>query len=269
MRIKKLDGLRGLFSIMIIFLHYPKQYSPDWFYDFFIIRQSDKFVDFFFILSGFVISLNYSSLDSLKQLIVFIKKRFARLFPLLFFTSTLFFVLILISRLLIFQIFPENFFVSDYNFSYRLNEFFDGVLFLNSTPILGTTYGTNSPSWSISAEMLSYFAFGFITYFFSKRYKDFFFAIIIIISTVILYETGNFFTTIDYGFLRGFLGFSTGYFVYRISSKKINFNNILELLLTILLCFIFYFANNLFNQFRYKNFCISVKIPKLNYISYI
>ena len=59
MRINKLDGLRGIFSIMIVLLNYPQEFIPDWFtYNFFIF-ESYVFVDFFFVLSGFVISYNY------------------------------------------------------------------------------------------------------------------------------------------------------------------------------------------------------------------
>ena len=88
MRITQLDGLRGLFSVLIIFLHYPKEYLPSYIYENFIIRNSFIFVDFFFVISGFVISYNYSKTNL--DLKLFLKKRIIRLYPLLFYTSFIF-----------------------------------------------------------------------------------------------------------------------------------------------------------------------------------
>ena len=66
MRIEKLDGLRGLLCIGILVFHYQQNefcfgnHFPSFIADFFLIKQSYTFVDFFFALSGFVISLNYN-----------------------------------------------------------------------------------------------------------------------------------------------------------------------------------------------------------------
>ncbi len=61
MRIKKLDGMRGVFSLMVVVFHYPKDYLPKIIHNNFLVVNSDSFVDFFFVLSGFVIS--YSNYD--------------------------------------------------------------------------------------------------------------------------------------------------------------------------------------------------------------
>ncbi len=47
MRINKLDGLRGIFSLMVVLFHYRSEYIPDFIHNNFIIRQSGYFVDFF------------------------------------------------------------------------------------------------------------------------------------------------------------------------------------------------------------------------------
>ena len=55
MRITKLDGLRGIFSIMIVFYHYYDKFIPSAIYDNFLVKSSYSFVDFFFVLSGFFV----------------------------------------------------------------------------------------------------------------------------------------------------------------------------------------------------------------------
>lgn len=90
MRITKLDGLRGIFSVMVVFHHFTPEILPSSIYNNFFVRQSWLFVDLFFILSGFVIALNYPSIDQRQSFISFIKKRFIRLYPLLFFSVATF-----------------------------------------------------------------------------------------------------------------------------------------------------------------------------------
>ena len=85
MRIHKLDGLRGFCSLMVVFYHYPQSFLPDFIFRNFFIRESWSFVDFFFVLSGFVISYNYSTLSNPNDFWLYIKKRIIRLYPLLFF----------------------------------------------------------------------------------------------------------------------------------------------------------------------------------------
>jgi len=56
-RVAQLDGLRGLFSIMVLLFH--SEYRKSFFENVYLIQNADLFVDFFFVLSGFVIGLNY------------------------------------------------------------------------------------------------------------------------------------------------------------------------------------------------------------------
>ena len=81
MRIHKLDGLRGFCSLMVVFYHYPQPFLPDFIFSNFFIRESWSFVDFFFVLSGFVISYNYSTLSNsndfwLEEIITFFAPNF-------------------------------------------------------------------------------------------------------------------------------------------------------------------------------------------------
>jgi peptidoglycan/LPS O-acetylase OafA/YrhL len=240
MRIKKLDGLRGVFSLMIVFYHYPDIYLPQSFYNNFFIRQSYIFVDFFFILSGFVISLNYVDglSGSFTKLRDFFKKRLIRIYPLLIFTSTFYLLFEILSRLIL----PNNYFTSEPLFTDKLISYLDSVLFMNSTPILGTTDEINPPSWSISAEMLSYFLFGFIVYNFKKK-ANIIFSCLIACSLGILFYYGNFFEWNKLGFLRGFVGFFLGYFLFQTGSKSKEFKSYWEWIIMGFLIFLMFLLN--------------------------
>ena len=91
MKIKYLESLRGLASFFIVILH-AGIFAPILKIDFII--NGYLFVDFFFILSGFVIAYNYlNKLKDRNQFLFFIKRRFLRLYPLhFFFINNLFFV---------------------------------------------------------------------------------------------------------------------------------------------------------------------------------
>jgi hypothetical protein len=97
-RIHSLDGLRGILCLFVVFHHYDAKYIPPFFFENFIIRQADLLVDFFFIISGFVISYNYKRIGNIEEAKSFLKKRFFRLYPLLLYTTTLYFLFEIISR---------------------------------------------------------------------------------------------------------------------------------------------------------------------------
>lgn len=79
MRIKELDAFRGLAALSVVIYHYTTIYAKD-----FGVESSLYFpygwlgVPFFFILSGFVITLTIERCKSSWQ---FLKKRFIRLYP--------------------------------------------------------------------------------------------------------------------------------------------------------------------------------------------
>ena len=81
-RFEVLDSFRGIFAICVVFFHarYLGSVTET---DFF--RGSSTFVDFFFILSGFVLTHSYAYNENLKFKMFFISRTF-RLFPLHFAT---------------------------------------------------------------------------------------------------------------------------------------------------------------------------------------
>ena len=246
-RITKLDGLRGIFSIAVVLYHYPIEYLPDYLGDLFLIRESYIFVDFFFVLSGFVIALNYYDIKRKNQFFIYLKKRFSRLYPLLFSTTLIFWLVAVLYYAFSKLILNTGHDVAPFSLKLHLInptiKFLETVLFLNSMPLIRTTggFGMNGPSWSISAEMVSYIIFGIISISFASSARSSVLKWIVAVSCYILYLNGDFFSTGDYGFLRGVIGFSFGYFVWEFyAEKRILVSNWLEYLVPVILIFLMY-----------------------------
>lgn len=239
MRINKLDGFRGIFSLMVVLFHYNKNFVPEYIYNQFLIRQSYMFVDFFFVLSGFVISLNYNLLNTKSDFFNYIKKRFIRLFPLLIFTVIVFNVVEILGP----HLFPNQFNTPN-TLSENISKSIDTIFFTNSTPLLGSSNGMNYPSWSISSEMISYLLFGLIMINFRK--KMIVFSLVILSSFIFLYFTQlGLKVNGDFGFIRGFYSFFIGVFVYKsYSIYKVSFNSFHEILTLFLIIIILYLINN-------------------------
>ena len=253
MRITKLDGLRGIFSLMIVLLHYREIYLPQYLHQFFFIRQAYTFVDFFFVLSGYVIAYNYHNLSKWNDFKIYIKKRFIRLFPLLIFTATLALFLDLIGNYLM----PTMVNNVD-SLNVLILRYLDTLFFTNSCPILGSTSGMNGVSWSISSEMISYLVFGLVSIISLKTNRNLLLGLIIILAAIFSIYNGSYINTGDYGFIRGLICFNLGYFVWKISQKKFIVNNFFEYLLPILLLLIFYISNKKLFGYNKEMFTLAI-----------
>jgi peptidoglycan/LPS O-acetylase OafA/YrhL len=210
-RVEQLDGLRGIFSIMVI-AHHHSAFKESVFYDNFFVINSSLFVDFFFVLSGFVIAVNY--LDNLNDgysFFHFVKKRFIRLYPLLFYTEIV---------MIVASVAGDNSPLKNSQnlpFEYYRATLIKTLTFLGSTPLFGNLMGNNYPAWSISAEMISYLVFGLVVLFFG-RFRFYVLGLIMILCTAFIISNGEYLLAYDYGFVRGLLCFCTGVFtcvVYR------------------------------------------------------
>ena len=248
MRIDKLDGLRGFCSLMVVFYHYPQSFLPDIIFGNFFIRESWSFVDFFFVLSGFVISYNYSTLSNTNDFWLYIKKRFIRLYPLLFFTTIVF---------LLFKVFSDHFFPdlvsSPKSIKLYLLDTCNTLLMLNSTPVFGETskyLGMNHPSWSVSAEFISYVLFGLSSLFFFNKKNLFSFVTICLCIVVYVVKEQFAFSNYTWFFLRGIIGFNIGCIIYWLFTKKFSVNNNLEHILPLLIVSVSYFFHSY--EFTFK-----------------
>jgi peptidoglycan/LPS O-acetylase OafA/YrhL len=80
-KIYQLESLRGIAAVMVVLYHCAGRAK----FEIAFANNFYLFVDFFFVLSGFVIALNYSGkIDTKNDFFDFQFKRFLRLYPLHF-----------------------------------------------------------------------------------------------------------------------------------------------------------------------------------------
>ena len=153
--IESLDCYRGVAALSVAAIHFNINSSL-----FNSKFANGLFVQMFFVLSGFVLLINYiNNIHSLNDLIKFIKKRILRLYPLhLFFL--LIFLIIEIAKYFIFikyNLLPNEKIFEKNNF-----ESFIYNIFLLQSFLEFHSY--NTPSWSISVEFYTYIIFSIIIY---------------------------------------------------------------------------------------------------------
>ncbi len=227
-RINKLDGLRGLFAVFVVLFHFNKHNAPSFIVNNFFVRESYIFVDFFFILSGYVITLTYDNrLNKMSDLLPFLKKRLIRLYPLLLFSTLMYWGFV----------HPQ---LNDRNIFLAL----DTLLLTNATPILGSGIGMNYPSWSISSEMISYLVFGLSSLIAIQKRKPIIIGFITICCFLILAFQQNYFQTGEFGFLRGLACFNLGYFIYLFAIRNIKIPNVIEWMIPLFIVALMYYYNH-------------------------
>lgn len=212
-RFAVLDIFRGIFASLVVLFHLSAFSSTPIINNEFVYN-SDLFVDFFFVLSGFVIAYSYQSLKTAAELKRFFKKRFFRLYPLHLIILILF-VLIELSKHSASGYVHVN---KVENVSNNVYTFITNIFLVNSVKFPGINdVSWNIASWSISAEMIAYVVFGFSMVAINRcnltSIKTIIYIIIALLAGVAMYVfTGSLRLTraFDYGFLRGILGFSLG-----------------------------------------------------------
>lgn len=202
-----LDALRGWSALFVVFYHFAidPRYDPMGYTHNFFTSQAYVFVDLFFVLSGYVIAYNY--LDRLKNkndFYRYIKLRFFRLYPLLFYSVVLYIPIKLYAMYIGF-----DFDKVDYGYKDLLIDAINPLLLINSFPIIASDAGLNPVSWSVSAEMFSYVIFAGVLLAF-KRNKKAIMLLISLLLTAWLMHHGRLNETSNLGFLRGLLGFTLG-----------------------------------------------------------
>lgn len=153
---KALDAFRGLAAVMIVLYHsqFFADDQPNRF-----IQNSGVFVDFFFVLSGFVMAYSYMDRMSggigFKKFIVY---RFARLYPLHLFTLLVWVPYILVKIYL----YDKGVGSTDASIDNNLFTFAQNLLLLQG---FGLTVSWNYPSWSIGTEFYTYILFYAVIFF--------------------------------------------------------------------------------------------------------
>mgnify|MGYP006076439841 CR=1 FL=1 len=202
-RFEALDALRGFAALGVALFHYHGSWA------------GYLAVDFFLVLSGFVLSYAYSSKNNL-NLGDFAVQRLARLYPLHLYT--------LMAYLLVYLICNQE--IPDYPDG-SLNTFIQNLFLLQNVGLNPHGLTWNYPSWSISVEFwINMFFFFFVL----KSKKPYAWLLISLACFVLMfYRTANlnlhyqnYFTFLNAGLIRGLASFLLGVIAYRLFSRISN-----------------------------------------------
>ena len=210
-----LESLRGVAALAVALFHCSVA-SP--LTDNHFINNSWLMVDFFFVLSGFVIALNYQDrLSTLADVTVFQRRRFLRLYP-LHIVTLLVFLGIEIAKFAV----ERGLGLEANNAAFSVNNvqtFATNVFLLQGLFSDGLTW--NHPSWSVSAEFYTYILFAALTLILTGKRKLYLVACAVISGASFVYLLRNG-MDISNGFMRCLFSFFLGALLYN-ASASVNF----------------------------------------------
>ena len=229
--ITTLTPLRGIAAIFVVIFHVNAAFAP------FVPPNSTQlvqrgwlWVDFFFILSGFIISYTYTSYfengTKFSDFKKYLGARFARVYPLNFITAIWCFILALVLHHYATSIQPAAYDMVNPNALPAC------LLLINSMHVY-TNPPLNVPSWSLSTEWWVYLVFPLIIPVFARLKKNGkIVALLVIIGLYIFlkYVLGpvsvegkgdaSISMTADFGFLRCLIGFMSGMLLYEFYKSR-------------------------------------------------
>ena len=276
--IASLNNFRTIFAFLVFFGHFAgvftKINNP-------IFENSFLMVDFFFVLSGFIISYKYHSMHSIETIKLFFVKRIKRIYPLLLFCNLL---------ILLVMIIGEHFFYSFKNHHSNPIEyiyaFLDSAFWLNIMPYkLASIPSLNPQSWSVSMEMVLYVFFIIVYLVHSiRKYYILIFGICFLFFILLIfnYNYNN--------FSRAFLGFTSGilidltrvskvkriigkgkwllYFSFVFTIGLLLFSDVIGLLINYKIIFSITFFSIFLREYLYHQIQFIIPIKKFSEISY-
>lgn len=153
-RFEALDAFRGICALSVVVFHMHLTGSIT---ELSFFRGSAIFVEFFFVLSGFVLAHGYAYKENLK-FFTFMKFRFFRLYPLHLFMFFVMFTLE-IGKLLAYKYGGFVFNNLPFTNSFAIQEIIPNLLLIQSWTPYTDPLTFNFPSWSISIEFYMYALF--------------------------------------------------------------------------------------------------------------
>jgi peptidoglycan/LPS O-acetylase OafA/YrhL len=230
-RFDALDGLRGVFAIAVALLHLK---VASHIFDSPLLRGSFLAVDFFFVLSGFVVThANYELLTSAANFRSFALRRFGRLWP-LHACVLAGYVVVEVMKLAAERALGVHGELAAFSGQFALAALPANVFFLNSVGLF--PYVTwNAASWSIGAEFCTYILFGALAIC-TRRYMGAI-AVAIVIAAIAWLDwvAGSIDVVWDWGTVRCCAGFFAGHLIYRLPPRARYSNGVesaLELIAT-------------------------------------
>lgn len=211
-RFHALDSFRGIcaLAVVIFHMHVLGAFSEQPFF-----RSADLFVDYFFVLSGFVFSYSYGQQQGL-EIKRFLVSRTFRLFPL----HLLMLVVFVVFEIAKLQAAKKGFVFNNEPFTgeYAYSQMLPNALLVQSWTTLTENYSFNYPSWSISIEYYMYLLFALIVLLaFRARYL--LWAVVSVVAFMDLLMGSAFFTLPAAKGLSCFFAGALAYLLYRKLSK--------------------------------------------------
>jgi peptidoglycan/LPS O-acetylase OafA/YrhL len=206
-RFEALDGWRGLAALAVAFYHapiaHPLRQASNW-------KNMEVFVDFFFVLSGFVILYAWGRrLDSAAAAKDFMAKRFWRIWPLHFAILMAFLVLELIKAGLQ-QVVTLPLDGAPFTLDRSWVSLVTNLFMVQSLNLHGTTTW-NGPAWSISVEFWTYLVFAGVMLTCRRRLDLALLAVSAAgLALLATFSPIGLFATHDYGLPRAIYGFFLG-----------------------------------------------------------
>ena len=214
MRFLALDSWRGIAALFVA-LYHLNAYGH--FYGLPIVRNSFLFVDFFFVLSGFIISYSYCDrLTRLSAVVSFMIKRFGRVWPL---HAVMLAVFVAFPILEWSGCYFTKLCGTDWPFNPEhdnLGTFFSNLLLVHSLG-LHDSLTWNWPSWSISTEFWTYALFALVAA--TLRASLVPVALWLVVACTLLLmllAPGHMDVTYDFGYFRCVRGFFIGFLTFRL-----------------------------------------------------
>lgn len=212
-RFEVLDAFRGLCALAVL-VHHIRISGSLTEYSFF--RNSDVFVEFFFVLSGFVLMHSYGFRKG-TSFHEFITSRFFRIYPLHLFMLIIV-IMIECGKLIAYYYGDFNFNNAPFSNRFALSELVPNLLLIQSWTNFSHNTSFNFPSWSISVEFYLYVIF-FIFLSLLGKVRNILFLLIPIVIAVLEYISFDLFTSFARtGIICFFFGVSTYLFYSNIKS---------------------------------------------------
>jgi peptidoglycan/LPS O-acetylase OafA/YrhL len=188
-KIEELDSIRGLAALLVVLYHMPA-WTP-WLHAVPMIKNSSYMVDLFFVLSGYVMNLNYADrLKDGRDLARFQVLRLGRVYPV-----HLLFLIVAVGAAVATRAAEEVFGISNPNGSaFKDNTagtFIQQLLLVHALGPDGSKQLFNLPSWSVSVEFYTYLVFGVICAIATVRNRLVVFSFLAVASVLMLSGSGE------------------------------------------------------------------------------
>jgi peptidoglycan/LPS O-acetylase OafA/YrhL len=240
-RFAALDSWRGVCAIMVAVHNFEYPQAP-------FIKHSSLFVDFFFVLSGFVITHSYRSrLNTGADFRAFILRRFGRLWP-LHMALLIVFVGLDVIRLVLAPLMHADFNVPQFTSPNSISAIIQNVFLVQAVGI-HTDLSWNVPSWSISTEFWTYILFALLYFMTTTREPSVILVCSVVVASglVMFYLSPNYLEANSYcALLRCIYGFLFGHLIYKaseINRHQIRAGTALEMLAVVFAVTFVYFSD--------------------------